>query len=107
MARHRWPKYEFRVPVAGVSFRQDAVSKCYKGQGVELVSEPDNAHVPNAIKVLAGRRHIGYVPRADAVSLTKFIDDEDWNVEAHIDGFFGQGGVRIQVTYQRPWPPVG
>lgn len=50
--------------VAGVSFYQDAVTRCAVGQAVRFVHEPDNPHDPTALRVvsLAGET-IGYVPR--------------------------------------------
>jgi hypothetical protein len=61
------------VPVAGVSFREDAVldSSFDPGEPLALVPEPDNEFDPQAIGVWnAGRTlQAGYVPRDRAPAL--------------------------------------
>jgi len=78
------------VPVAGVSYRLDALQDdaFAAGRRLALVAEPDNAHDPHAIGIWdEGRRlQVGYVPAevareltADewqAVSLREFLEDE-------------------------------
>ena len=61
------------VPVAGVSFRPDAVADGTfdPGQRLALVPEPENEHDPNAIAVWNADRTLqaGYVPRETAGEL--------------------------------------
>ena len=38
---------------------------------LELVEEPDNPHDPNAIKVMFGEDRVGYVKRADILSVVE------------------------------------
>ena len=61
------------VPVAGVSFRPEAVADASfdPGQRLALVAEPDNEHDPNAIGVWNADRTLqaGYVPREVATGL--------------------------------------
>ncbi|HEY3961653.1 MAG TPA: HIRAN domain-containing protein [Gaiellaceae bacterium] len=61
------------VPVAGVSFRPEAVpdSSFDPGQRLALVPEPDNEHDPNAIGIWNEARTLqaGYVPRDVAPEL--------------------------------------
>ena len=61
------------VPVAGVSFREEAVldRSFDPGLPVELVPEPDNEHDPNAVGVWNAERTLqaGYVPRERAPAL--------------------------------------
>lgn len=52
-------------PVAGVSFRQDAVPSP-GSYDFTLRAEPTNSHDRNAVKVLHGPRHVGYLPRDEA-----------------------------------------
>ena len=61
------------VPVAGVSFRPEAVtdSSFDPGERLALVPEPDNEHDPNAIGIWNEERTLqaGYVPREVAPTL--------------------------------------
>jgi HIRAN domain len=61
------------VPVAGVSFRPEAVAdpSFDPGARLALVPEPDNEHDPNAIGVWNEERTLqaGYVPRETAAEL--------------------------------------
>ena len=81
------------VPVAGVSFRPEAVadSSFDPGRPLTLVPEPDNEHDPNAIGIWNEERTLqaGYVPREVAptlagdelaVSLWR-VGAEDWSPE--------------------------
>ena len=72
--RVAWEDPRIRVvPVAGVSFRPDAVAdgSFDPGQRLALVPEPENEHDPNAIAVWNGERTLqaGYVPREVATEL--------------------------------------
>jgi hypothetical protein len=61
------------VPVAGVSFRTEAVADASfdPGQRLALVPEPENEHDPNAVAVWNAERTLqaGYVPRELAAEL--------------------------------------
>jgi hypothetical protein len=64
----KWEDERLRVvPVAGVSFRPEAVADASfdPGARLALVREPDNEHDPNAIAIWNGDRTLqaGYVPR--------------------------------------------
>jgi hypothetical protein len=63
-----WEDPRIRViPVAGVSFRPEAVadSSFDPGARLALVPEPDNEHDPNAVGIWNAKRTLqaGYVPR--------------------------------------------
>ena len=93
------------VPVAGVSYRMDAVQAegFAPGRRLELVAEPDNEHDPNAIAIWdeAQRLQAGYVPaevartlRADewqAVSLREFAEEGR------------RGGLRVLLAPRDAW----
>jgi hypothetical protein len=61
------------VPVAGVSFRPEAVADASfdPGARLALVREPDNEHDPNAVAIWNEERTLqaGYVPRETAAEL--------------------------------------
>ena len=66
--RVAWEDPRIRVvPVAGVSFRPEAVADASfdPGRRIALVPEPDNEHDPNAVAVWNEERTLqaGYVPR--------------------------------------------
>ena len=93
----------FRTYVAGVSYRQDAVARCFEGQVVELTRDPHNAHDKNAVEVWAGREHIGFINRDEARVMAHQMDIGT-KYEAAIDRVFdGDGGIlcvdlRVTVT---------
>jgi HIRAN domain len=72
--RVRWDDPRLRVvPVAGVSFRPEAVADASfdPGNRLVLVAEPDNEHDPNAVGIWNEQRTLqaGYVPRDVAPEL--------------------------------------
>ena len=85
-----WEDERIRVvPVAGVSFRAEAVAdgSFDPGARLSLVPEPENEHDPNAIAVWDAERRLqgGYVPAdvapelsgdEQAVSLWEFRDEQ-------------------------------
>jgi HIRAN domain len=87
------------VPVAGVSFRGDAVAdpSFDPGKRLVLVREPGNPHDPNAVAVWNEERTLqaGYVPRDHTAALE---GDEQavslWRVE---------GGLRMLVVPADAW----
>jgi hypothetical protein len=87
------------IPVAGVSFRADAVDdpSFEPGRVVALVPEPDNEHDPNAVAVWNEERtlQVGYVPR----DLTPQLKGDEqavslWRVE---------GGLRVLIAPADAW----
>jgi HIRAN domain len=98
--RVRWEDERIRVvPVAGVTFRPDAVADASfdPGRRVALVPEPDNEHDPNAVGIWNEARTLqaGYVPREVAPELA---GDEQavslWRVE---------GGLRVLIAAADAW----
>jgi hypothetical protein len=96
----RWEDERVRVvPVAGVSFRPEALDdpSFEPGLPLALVPEPENEHDPNAVGVWNEGRTIqaGYVPRDVAPELT---GDEQavslWRVE---------GGLRVLIAPADAW----
>ena len=72
--RVSWEDPRIRVlPVAGVSFRPEAVADASfdPGQRLALVPEPENEYDPNAVAVWNAERTLqaGYVPREAAAEL--------------------------------------
>jgi hypothetical protein len=96
----RWEDERIRVvPVAGVSFRPEAVEdpSFEPGLPLALVPEPENEHDANAVGVWNERRTLqaGYVPREVAPELG---GDEQaislWRVE---------GGLRVLLAPADAW----
>jgi hypothetical protein len=72
--RVAWDDERIRVvPVAGVSFRPEAVADASfdPGARLALVPDPENEHDPNAVAVWNAERNLqaGYVPRETAGEL--------------------------------------
>ena len=87
------------IPVAGVTFRGDAVldPSFDPGLPLALLPEPENEHDPNAVGIWNEQRtlHAGYVPRDVAAEL----DGSEravslWRVE---------GGLRVLVVPADAW----
>ncbi len=98
--RVRWEDPRVRVvPVAGVSYRPEALSDTSfdPGNRLALVPEPENEHDPNAVGIWNEERTLqaGYVPRDLAPELQ---GDEQavslWRVE---------GGLRVLVVPHDAW----
>jgi HIRAN domain len=98
--RVRWEDERIRViPVAGVSFRPEALDDTgfEPGRRLALVPEPENEHDPNAVAIWNEERTVqaGYVPREVAPELT---GDEQavslWRVE---------GGLRVLIAPAGAW----
>jgi hypothetical protein len=96
----RWEDERIRVvPVAGISFRAEALANpsFAPGRRLALVPEPDNEHDPNAIAIWNEERttQVGYVPRDVAPELR---GDEQavslWRVE---------GGLRVLIAPSDAW----
>lgn len=60
----------YHTKVAGVTFegRQDIIKDLKNGTDIVFEREPDNKYDPNAVKVLAEGKHIGFLPRGSWVS---------------------------------------
>ena len=87
------------VPVAGVSFRIEALDdpSFNPGRRLALVPELENEHDPNAVAIWNEERtlQVGYVPRDDTPRL---IGDEQavslWRTE---------GGLRVLIAPADAW----
>jgi hypothetical protein len=102
----RWSDERFVVaPVAGASYRLDALADDAfdPGRELALVPEPENEHDPNAVGIWDAERRLqaGYVPAdttarvppdAQAVSLWEFRDDEGRRV-----------GLRVLIAPADAW----
>jgi len=51
----------FYTKIAGASKYQKAIKKCKEGRQCSLVREPKNKYDKNAVKVMVGNLHIGYL----------------------------------------------
>ena len=98
--RVRWEDPRLRVlPVAGVSYRPDALEDASfdPGRRLSLVPEPDNEHDANAVGIWNAERtlQVGYVPAAVAPELA---GDEQavslWRVD---------GGLRVLIVPRGSW----
>ena len=96
----RWEDPRIRVvPVAGVSYRAEALDdpSFDPGRRLALVPEPQNEHDPNAVGIwnAEGTLQLGYVPAGVAPELA---GDEQavslWRVE---------GGLRVLIAPASAW----
>ena len=98
--RVRWEDPRVRVvPVAGVSYRPEALGDASfdPGRRLALLPEPENEHDPHAVGIWNEERSLqaGYVPRELAAELG---GDEQavslWRVE---------GGLRVLIVPRDAW----
>src|SRR5215469_12620486 len=92
----------FNTKVAGVSFegRQDVLAGLREGDPLALVRQPDNMHDPNAIAVMRGTIHVGFLNKDMARKLAPKFDD-GVAYTAEVTAITGGGarsrGVNIRV----------
>jgi hypothetical protein len=96
----RWEDDRIRVvPVAGVTFRPDALDDASfdPGRRLALVPEPANEHDPNAVGIWNEDRslQIGYVPRDVAPRLS--------GNEQAISLWRVDGGLRVLIAPPDSW----
>jgi HIRAN domain-containing protein len=93
------------IPVAGVSYRLDALQDdaFAPGRRLALVPEPDNEHDSHAIAVWDEGQHLqaGYVP----ADVARELDSEAWQAvslrEFHDGG--KRAGLRILLAPREAW----
>jgi len=96
----RWEDPRIRVvPVAGVSYRAEALPdpSFDRGSRLALVPEPENEHDPNAVGIWNEGRtlQLGYVPREVAAELAGEEQAVSlWRVE---------GGLRVLIVPRDAW----
>lgn len=87
--------------LVGTSYRgADAkllVAQLAKGDTVELELEPDNEYDSNAIKVMIGDCHVGYIDRDVAAYLAPYLEEDDITVTATVVDFLPNPNGK--VTY--------
>jgi hypothetical protein len=102
--RHDDPRIRV-VPVAGVSYRLDALQDdaLAPGRRLALVPEPENEHDPHAIAIWdeSGRVQAGYVPAEVARDLTA----EEWQAVSLYEFFEDDRriGLRVLLAPKGAW----
>ena len=104
LVRHEDPRIRV-VPIAGVSYRLDALQHegFAPGRRLSLVAEPENEHDPHAIGIWddAGRLQAGYVP----AEVARELRAEEWQavslVEFREDG--RRVGLRVLLAPRDAW----
>lgn len=70
--------WDYNIKIAGVSFRQRELGELYEADWnkvqIELEEEPDNQYDPNAIKILASLKHVGYLPAMVAPHVKELLN---------------------------------
>jgi hypothetical protein len=87
------------IPVAGVSFRIEALAdpSFEPGRALALVPEPENEHDPNAVGVWNEERtlQLGYVPREVAPTVS--------GDEQAVSIWRSDGGLRVLIAPPDAW----
>ena len=88
---------DFQIPCAGTSYRQGAIaavvgrhdgSYLVQMRPGELSPDPTNEHDANALKVMVGQQHIGWVPKEHAAIVKSRLAAAGW----------GGGGVEVDLV---------
>ena len=89
------------INVAGVSFRLDQFTAAQVAirDDVTFEPEPENKYDPNAVKVLKGTHHLGYVPRDKAVQFLNLIDDKSIKSAKIVKAW--SKGCNVEVQYEK------
>src|SRR5207245_7847207 len=102
----RWSDPRLRVvPVAGASYRMDALQDdaFAPGRRLTLVPEPDNEHDPNAVGIWDEQRRVqaGYVP----AEIARELDARDWQAGSGWEyvGDGRRGGLRRLLAPRGAW----
>lgn len=68
---------EISTKIVGVTFddRQAMVRNLVEGETLELVREPKHPKDSNAVAVMKGEDHLGYIGRETALDLAREMDD--------------------------------
>lgn len=69
-------EYKKTFPIAGITFNNRLdyiINKCFVGDEVELVPEPDNVYDSNAIAIKHKGKTIGYVPKLETYEIEEYI----------------------------------
>ena len=98
--RVEWEDPRIRVgPVAGVSYRQEALDDAAfePGRRLALVPEPENPHDPNAVAIYDENEtlQVGYVPAAVAPEL--------YGDEQAVSLWRFEGGLRVLIAPADAW----
>ena len=99
--------------INGTTFREEEDNRPLdwddyaEGITLLLIREPDNVHDPCAIKVYHKQRHIGYIPRNTAMTLSKLMEDNKLRVSARIEEVAGgtegkeNRGINISIWFRK------
>lgn len=63
---------------------KEVMLRMQRGDSVTLIREPENPHDPNAIRVMSGDAHIGYVPREQTEEIHPLFNGDDEALEAYV-----------------------
>lgn len=90
----------FHHNIAGESFHEAAIDRCYEGMPVQLTPEPENPHDPDAVRVTTAAGDIGYLP-ADSRLKAEF--DPERYIAARIASIRGSEhrGVILEILARR------
>jgi hypothetical protein len=93
------------IPVAGVSYRLDALQDdaFAPGRLLALVAEPENEHDPNAIGIWDEERRLqaGYVP----ADVARTLRADDWQAVSlwEFSEVGRRGGLRVLLAPRDAW----
>ena len=81
--------------IAAKQYNTNIYQYCFAAQATQLIPEPSNPHDPNAIKVIIGGEHVGYIKAGSCKHILNLIAE---NRIERIDSVI-KGGKFINVWY--------
>ena len=101
-------EWDYNIKVAGVSFRQIELGELYEADWnsvqIELEEDPTNEVDPNAIKIYASLKHIGFIPALVAPYIKDLLNNGEKFECALIyitDGKRGKGIRTAKIALRR------
>ncbi|KKL96907.1 hypothetical protein LCGC14_1839800 [marine sediment metagenome] len=87
--------------IAGVKFRPGAaeiLAGLDEAAAFDLVPEPQNIHDTNAVKIMHGDHHVGYVPRDLSAEVSRALSDNRVDKCCRRAGSKSGTGIEIHFT---------
>ena len=106
-----WLEYDYEFDRYEDNRYLTPIKSEYYTRNVVLEREPENEFDKNAIKVLVGKTHLGYVPKKIARKMAKLLDTNinyiaDLSLEEDYTGNLNTATVNVILYYSKTLPDI-
>ena len=106
-----WLEYDYEFDRYEDNGYLTPIKSEYYTRNVVLEREPENEFDKNAIKVLVGKTHLGYVPKKIARKMAKLLDTNinyiaDLSLEEDYTGNLNTATVNVILSYFKTLPDI-